>query len=160
MNHLKSILAELHGKNKELLWQIYLDRHVWIKRISSSEQPVEEERVFSYHGLDFQFVGTGSRHPERMNLFIFIPEQLVDEGHSFPCVPMEDYLPRTRLRRGLFQGSHTRCYHSRCKFHKVPPSQALQSGSHGLCWRDSGRKKRGICTHGKSAWVASELDNV
>ncbi len=111
MNHLKSILAELHGKNKKLLWQIYLDRHVWIEGISSSEQPVEEERIFSYHGLDFQFVGTGSRHPERMNLFIFIPEQLVDEGHSSPCVPVEDYLLRTlspriaRLSKAL-ENSH------------------------------------------------------
>lgn len=85
MNKLKSILLKLHGENKSKLCWVYVD---------NCEQPIEDERLFSYRELSFQFTGTGMRHPERMNLFIYIPQDMVDAGGILPGIPCEDFLLR------------------------------------------------------------------
>ncbi len=98
MNQLKGIMTRLHGENKSLLTRIYVDKHVHIEAVSSSEQSVEDERIYVYHDLSFRFAGTGLHHPERMNLFVFIPVGILEEGEykakEESYIPWEDYLLR------------------------------------------------------------------
>ncbi len=100
MKSFKRIIMALHGENKEKAGRLYQDRQVHISSLSSSEQPIEEERVFYYRGLSFQFAGTGIYRKERMNLFIRIPLEYIfreaaeTEGIC-PMLPYEDFLLRT-----------------------------------------------------------------
>ncbi len=94
MNKLKGILLKLHGENKSKLRWLYVDKQIHIESVCSSEQPIEDERLFRYHELSFQFTGTGMRHPERMNLFVYIPQEAADAGDTFSHIPCEDYLLR------------------------------------------------------------------
>lgn len=94
MKQFKSILLDLHGENKGMLRKIYVDKHVYIESCSSSEQPIEDERIFSYRDLAFRFVGTGMRQPERMNLYILIPQSVLGIGDITHSVPCEDFLLR------------------------------------------------------------------
>lgn len=94
MNQFKDILLKLHGENKKMLRWLYVDKQIHIESVSSSEQPIEDEKLFSYHGLRFRFAGTGMRQPERMNLFIFLPRELPGTDELYPDVSQEDYLLR------------------------------------------------------------------
>ncbi len=94
MNKFKSILIGLHGENKAKLRWLYVDRHIYIESVSSSGQPIEDEKVYTFHDLRFRFAGTGMRHPERMNLLINIPEELI-KINSRDKLPCEDYLLRS-----------------------------------------------------------------
>lgn len=94
MNQFKKILLGLHGENKSLLRNLYVDRQVYISSLSSSEQPVEDEKIYTYHDLRFRFIGTGMRHSERMNLLIFIPEKIIATDSDFK-IPCEDFLLRS-----------------------------------------------------------------
>lgn len=87
MNQLKKILLKLHGENKSKLRWLYVDKQIYIASVCSSEQPIEDERVFRYHELSFRFTGTGMRHPERMNLLVYIPQETVDAGDTSPHLP-------------------------------------------------------------------------
>lgn len=77
MNKFKSIMAESHTKNKEYLHKLYTDKQVYVSSLSSSEQPIEDEKIFLYRNLAFQFAGTGFRTPERTILYVWVPRKLL-----------------------------------------------------------------------------------
>ncbi len=96
MNKFNRIMKSLHTQNKQLLNQLYTDRQVYISSVSSSNQPVEDEKIFLHRGLSFQFSGTGFRTPEQMVLDVWIPGETCFAG---TCIPdchsaCEDWLLR------------------------------------------------------------------
>lgn len=100
MNKFKKIVLSLHGENKEKLGRIYQDKQVYISSVSSSEQPIEEERVFTWQRLSFWLEGTGLRNKERMILSVSIPADMVlqetpGSGSWREYLPYEDFLLRT-----------------------------------------------------------------
>lgn len=99
MNKFKKIVLSLHGENKEKLGRIYQDKQVYISSVSSSEQPIEEERIFTWQRLSFWLEGTGLRHKERMILSVSIPADMVlqetpGSGSWREYLPYEDFLLR------------------------------------------------------------------
>lgn len=99
MNKFKKILLPLHGENKERLGRIYQDKQVYISSVRSTEQPIEEARIFHYDMLSFWFCGTGMRHKERLELFVSVPASCIpfmDDTKDRNCyLPFEDFLLRT-----------------------------------------------------------------
>ena len=61
MNKFKQICMKAHTEKKEALHNLYTDRHRYLSSVSSSEQPVEDEKLFHYRNVVFQFCGTGFR---------------------------------------------------------------------------------------------------
>ncbi len=109
MNKFKSIMMTGHTQNKEYLHKLYTDRQVYISSVSSSEQPIEDEKVFYYRTVSFQFMGTGFRTPEKTILYVWISKENVSKPNILsvkanvnagsPCVnadtiPCEDFLLR------------------------------------------------------------------
>lgn len=96
MNKFKDICMQGHTQRKAYLHNLYTDRQVYISSLSSSEQPIEEEKLFVYRGVSFQFYGTGFRTPERTVLIVWAPEELC--AGSGPVLPYrtayEDWLLR------------------------------------------------------------------
>lgn len=97
MKECKKILLSGHTQNKEYLHRLYTDKQVYIRSLSSFEQPVEEEKRFWYHDLSFQFEGTGYRSMEEMVLYISVPENKLffDPKRMPEVVIYEDFLLRT-----------------------------------------------------------------
>nr|WP_300678376.1 P-loop domain-containing protein [uncultured Acetatifactor sp.] len=81
MNKFKQICMKAHTEKKEALHNLYTDRHRYLSSVSSSEQPVEDEKLFHYRNVVFQFCGTGFRTMQQMILFIWIPETSVIGGN-------------------------------------------------------------------------------
>ena len=81
MNKFKQICMKAHTEKKEALHNLYTDRHRYLSSVSSSEQPVEDEKLFHYRNVVFQFCGTGFRTMQQMILFIWIPETFVIGGN-------------------------------------------------------------------------------
>lgn len=77
MNQFKRIILSGHTQGKQYLHNLYTDKQVYLSSVRSTEQPVEEEKVFYYRNLSFQFVGTGFRTMEKLVMFVFIPEELL-----------------------------------------------------------------------------------
>ena len=75
-----------HTQDKQYLHNLYTDKFVYISSISSSQQPVENEKIFGYRGISFQFAGTGFRVPEQMVLYVWVPEEFLSGGY-----PVLDY---------------------------------------------------------------------
>lgn len=71
-----------HTQDRQYLHNLYTDKFVYISSISSSEQPVEDEKLFWYRGISFQFAGTGFRVPEQVVLFVWVPQALLPGGYS------------------------------------------------------------------------------
>lgn len=96
MNKFKSICTDVHTQNKKFLHNIYTDRQINCSSVKSSEQPIEDEKIFRYGDITFRFTGTGFRTPEQTVLFIFVPEQLLPGGYDVMChkTAYEDYLLR------------------------------------------------------------------
>ncbi len=96
MNNFKKIIMAGHTQRKEYLHHLYTDRQVYLSSISSSEQPIEDEKVFYYHDIYFKFEGTGYRTMEQIVLLVYVPEQLLGFDHAdTSCVlAYEDYLLR------------------------------------------------------------------
>lgn len=94
MNKFKSIMMSLHGEPKEKLRWLYVDKQVYNSSVRSSEQYVEEERIYHYQELSFWFMGTGARTPERLVIFVAVPEEMLgftgNLRHAETAV--EDYL--------------------------------------------------------------------
>ncbi len=96
MNQFKKIMAQSHTQNKDCLHKLYTDRQIYISSLSSSQQPIEDEKIYIYRGISFNFVGTGFRTPQRTILYVWVP------GEMFGCagelgdesVPCEDWLLR------------------------------------------------------------------
>ena len=113
MNQFKKIMAQSHMQNKEGLHQLYTDRQIYISSISSSQQPVEDEKIFFYREVSFSFAGTGFRTPEKVVLYVWIPGKLVnyEKGMIRERIPCEDWLLRTLSKPindlpGTWQNDH------------------------------------------------------
>lgn len=97
MNKFKKIMAESHTQKKDCLHKIYTDKQVYISSVRSSAQPVEDEKIFYYRDVSFSFTGTGFRTPEKVILFVWIPEHLLAHGKKMAKdtdIPCEDWLLR------------------------------------------------------------------
>lgn len=77
MNKFKKLIISGHTQRKEYLQKLYTDRQEYISSISSSMQPVEDEKTFSYNDLSFSFQGTGYRTVEKMIIYIFVPQEMI-----------------------------------------------------------------------------------
>ena len=63
MKNFKKIMSACHTQNKTCLHDLYTDRQVYYSSVSSSEQPVEDEKIYDYRSVPFQFTGTGLDTP-------------------------------------------------------------------------------------------------
>lgn len=113
MNHFKKIMTQSHIQNKECLHQLYTDRQIYISWMSSSEQPVEDEKIFYYREISFSFAGTGFRTPESVVLYVWVPGGLVgyEKEMDRERIPCEDWLLRTLSKPvnalpGTWQNDH------------------------------------------------------
>lgn len=97
MNKFKHIVLGGHTQRKEYLHKLYTDRQVYISSMSSSSQPIEEEKIFGYRNITFDFEGTGYRTMERMVMFVYIPaDMFANTGDiSMNATAYEDYILRT-----------------------------------------------------------------
>lgn len=97
MNKFKHIVLGGHTQRKEYLHKLYTDRQVHISSMSSSSQPIEEEKIFGYRDITFDFEGTGYRTMERMVMFVYIPaDMFANTGDiSMNATAYEDYILRT-----------------------------------------------------------------
>ncbi len=97
MNKFKKIMMSGHTQRKEYLHKLYTDRQVYISSVRSSAQPVEDEKVFYYRDIHFRFEGTGYRTMEKMVIYVYVPESMVDVGEMVAkCdTAYEDFLLRT-----------------------------------------------------------------
>jgi len=97
MNKFKHIVLGGHTQRKEYLHKLYTDRQVHISSMSSSSQPIEEEKIFGYRYITFDFEGTGYRTMERMVMFVYIPaDMFANTGDiSMNATAYEDYILRT-----------------------------------------------------------------
>lgn len=94
MNQFKKLMTSFHTQEKSCLNRLYVDKQIYLSSVRSSEQPVEEEKIYFYKDLSFQFMGTGFRTPQKLVLFVFIPEHMI--SCEYPVIPYaaayEDYL--------------------------------------------------------------------
>lgn len=83
-----------HIQEKSCLNRLYIDKQIYLSSVRSSEQPVEEEKIYVYKDLSFQFMGTGFRTPQKLSLLVFIPEQFVLGAYPIVSYPAayEDYV--------------------------------------------------------------------
>ena len=77
MKEFKRLMSTYHTQNKMLLHGLYTDKQVYFSSLSSFDQPVEDEKLFEYRTISFQFTGTGFRTPEQMVLHVWIPEDIL-----------------------------------------------------------------------------------
>lgn len=96
MNQFKKIMAQSHTQNKDCLHRLYTDRWIYNSHISSSQQPIEDEKIYYYRGISFTFAGTGFRTPQRSVLYVWVPGEILGfTGESAEeYVPCEDWLLR------------------------------------------------------------------
>lgn len=77
MENFKRLMYAYHTQNKTHLHELYTDRQVYYSSLSSFDQPVEDEKLFEYRTVSFQFIGTGFRTPEQMVLHVWISENIL-----------------------------------------------------------------------------------
>lgn len=77
MKEFKRLMSTYHTQNKMLLHGLYTDKQMYFSSLSSFDQPVEDEKLFEYRTISFQFTGTGFRTPEQMVLHVWIPEDIL-----------------------------------------------------------------------------------
>lgn len=96
MRNFKKFMTAYHTQNKTCLHDLYTDRQVYYSSLSSFEQPVEDEKLYCYRSVSFQFTGTGFRTPEQMILYVWIPEEICREARDIPPLrtACEDWLLR------------------------------------------------------------------
>lgn len=96
MRNFKKFMTVYHTQNKTFLHDLYTDRQVYYSSLSSFEQPVEDEKLYCYRSVSFQFTGTGFRTPEQMILYVWIPEETCREARDIPPLrtACEDWLLR------------------------------------------------------------------
>ena len=61
MKQFKKIMAQSHTQNRDCLHGLYTDRQIYLSCLSSSMQPIEDEKVYFYRNISFTFAGTGYR---------------------------------------------------------------------------------------------------
>lgn len=96
MRNFKKFMTAYRTQNKTCLHDLYTDRQVYYSSLSSFEQPVEDEKLYCYRSVSFQFTGTGFRTPEQMILYVWIPEETCREAGDIPFLrtACEDWLLR------------------------------------------------------------------
>ncbi len=96
MRNFKKFMTAYHTQNKTCLHDLYTDSQVYYSSLSSFEQPVEDEKLYCYRSVSFQFTGTGFRTPEQMILYVWIPEEICREAGDIPPLrtACEDWLLR------------------------------------------------------------------
>ncbi len=96
MRKFKSFMWSCHTKNKDCLHEIYTDRQIYFSSVRSSEQPVEDEKIYMYRTITFQFSGTGFRTLEQMILYVWVPENIYFHDQDIICskTAYEDWLLR------------------------------------------------------------------
>lgn len=94
MNRFKSIMIKGHGQKKEYLHKLYTDRQ--------SKQFMEEEKVFDYRKVSFEFEGTGYRTMEKLVMYVNVPEEELYLGEEIApkATAYEDSLLR-KLSHGM-----------------------------------------------------------
>lgn len=93
MRKFKKLMESYRTQNKVCLHNLYTDKQIYYSSVSSSNQPVEDEKIFDYRTVSFQFTGTGFRTPEQMVLHVWIPENIHDNCSPFRTA-YEDWLLR------------------------------------------------------------------
>lgn len=96
MKKFKKSMMAYHTQNKERLHDLYTDKQVYYSSVPSSAQPVEDEKIYWYRTVSFQFAGTGFRTPEQMILYVWIPEKICREAGDISSLhtAYEDWLLR------------------------------------------------------------------
>lgn len=94
MNRFKSIMMKGHGQKKEYLHKLYTDRQ--------SKQMIEDEKIFDYRKVSFEFEGTGYRTMEKLVMYVNVPEEELYMGEEIvpKATAYEDYLLR-KLSRAM-----------------------------------------------------------
>ena len=94
MNQFKKQMMSFHMQEKNCLNRLYIDKQIYLSSVRSSERPVEEEKIYVYKDLSFQFMGTGFRTPQKLILLVFLPEHLISGTYPIVSYPVayEDYV--------------------------------------------------------------------
>lgn len=106
MKTFKRLMSTYHTQNKTILHTLYTDKQVYYSSVSSFDQPIEDEKVFHHRTLSFRFTGTGFRTPERMILYVWIPEDALPSGAVRRIengAPSEPYALRTAYEDWLLR---------------------------------------------------------
>ena len=59
MRKFKKLMESYRTQNKACLHNLYTEKQIYYSSVSSSNQPVEDEKIFDYRTVSFQFTGTG-----------------------------------------------------------------------------------------------------
>ena len=96
MNRFKSIMIKGHGEKKQYLHKLYTDRQVYSSSLNSYDQYVEEEKVFDYRNISFEFEGTGYRTVEKLVMYVNVHQEALYLGEEIApkATAYEDYLLR------------------------------------------------------------------
>ena len=96
MNRFKSIMWPGHTQRKQYLHHLFTDRQVHSSSLNSYDQYVEDEKVFHYRNISFEFEGTGYRTMEKLVLYVNVPEEELYLGEEIApkATAYEDYLLR------------------------------------------------------------------
>ncbi len=118
MNRFKSIMVKGHGQKKEYLHKLYTDRQ--------SKQIIEDEKIFDYRKVSFEFEGTGYRTMEKLVMYVNVPEEelYLGEEIAVKAIAYEDY-----LLRKLSQAMNELClsYQNDHKSSREKPHFAMQT---------------------------------
>lgn len=125
MKNFKKIMSACHTQNKTCLHDLYTDRQVYYSSVSSSEQPVEDEKIYDYRIVSFQFTGTGFRTPEQLIMYVWIPEGICRGAGDIPSfhIAYEDWLLRLL---GIPVNELSESFHNDHKDTREQPSFSLQ----------------------------------
>lgn len=125
MKNFKKIMSACHTQNKTCLHDLYTDRQVYYSSVSSSEQPVEDEKIYDYRSVPFQFTGTGFRTPEQLIMYVWIPEGICRGAGDIPSfhIAYEDWLLRLL---GAPVNELSESFHNDHKDTREQPSFSLQ----------------------------------
>ena len=63
MKNFKQLMYQYHEQNKMSLYHLYTDRQIYYSSISSSEQPIEDEKLFRYRAITFPDAGADASAP-------------------------------------------------------------------------------------------------
>ncbi|MBR4084349.1 MAG: hypothetical protein IKK33_08725 [Lachnospiraceae bacterium] len=96
MNRFKSIMWPGHTQKKQYLHHLFTDRQVHNSSLNSYDQYVEDEKVFDYRKVSFEFEGTGYRTMEKLVMYVNVPSEELYLGEEIApkAIAYEDYLLR------------------------------------------------------------------
>jgi len=145
MNRFKSIMWPGHTQRKQYLHHLFTDRQVYSSSLNSYDQYVEDEKVFDYRKVSFEFEGTGYRTMEKLVMYVNVPEEELYFGEEIApkATAYEDY-----LLRKLSQAMNELClsYQNDHKSSREKPYFSMQTVTsvvqkrNGCCYQ----KERGI----------------